>query len=205
MSRFDDEAKNWDDDPIHMQISNIVSKAILESTNLSRDMEAFEYGCGTGLLSFALHQHLGSITMADNSKGMLEVLHNKIKESGIDNMHPVKLDLTDGNIPEKKYDLIFTQMTLHHIPDTDSILKTFHTMLRTSGYLCIADLDSEDGSFHGKDATDVHKGFDRHKLAEKAKKVGFKDISFRTAFQLEKEVKDGSKQKFPIFLMIAKA
>ncbi|HKJ34154.1 MAG TPA: class I SAM-dependent methyltransferase [Balneolales bacterium] len=205
MSRFDDEAKNWDNDPIHLQISNNVSKAILENTDLTNDMEAFEYGCGTGLLSFALHEHLGSITMADNSEGMLEVLNNKIKDSGIDNMHAVKLDLTDGNMPERKYDLIFTQMTLHHIPDTESILKTFHNMLHPSGYLCVADLDSEDGSFHGKDVTDVHKGFDRNRLAEKAKKAGFNDISFQTAFQLEKEIEDGSKQKFPIFLMIAKA
>lgn len=57
-------------------------------------------------------------------------------------------------------------MTLHHIPDTEAVLRDMHTLLHQSGYLCIADLDSEDGSFHGQDA-DVYPGFDRQGLTEK--------------------------------------
>lgn len=204
MSRFDDEAKSWDDNPNHQKISSNVSKAILDSVNLTKDMKAFEYGCGTGLLSFSLHKRLGSITMADNSEGMLDVLKDKIKKADIENMHPVKLDLTNTSDAHDKYDLIYTQMTMHHIPDTDQILQTFHKMLQPGGHVCIADLDKEDGSFHGKDVKDVHRGFDRKELEKKAQNAGFKNITFKTALHLTKEV-EGKDHEFPIFLMVAES
>ncbi len=52
----------------------MVADAIRKAVPLSKEMKAFEYGCGTGLLSFALQPDLGEITLADTSQGMLEVL-----------------------------------------------------------------------------------------------------------------------------------
>jgi SAM-dependent methyltransferase len=93
-------------------------------------------------------------------------------------------------------------MTLHHIPDTDRILGIFHTLLKPGGYLCIADLDREDGSFHGIEI-DVHHGFDRQALAAKAQQDGFSDIRFRTAFEIVKEQESGPRS-YPVFLMAAR-
>ena len=42
-------------------------------------------------------------------------------------------------------------MTLHHIHDLSTVLAAFATLLADGGHLCIADLEKEDGSFHGGD------------------------------------------------------
>jgi ubiquinone/menaquinone biosynthesis C-methylase UbiE len=164
-------------------------------------MTALEYGCGTGLLSFALQPYLAHITLADSSAGMLAVLKEKIASSGVQNMTPLRLDLATDPLPQAQYDLIYTLMVLHHVLDTDSLLRDFYELLGTPGYLCIADLDKEDGSFHGPDFPG-HKGFDRKELSEKAEQAGFRANRFTTIFQTPREV-DGQRREFPLFLMLA--
>lgn len=201
MSRFDDEAKTWDTEESQERARQIAS-AIRSRVSLSKNMSAFEYGCGTGQLSFKLREDLGSITLADNSTGMLEVLREKIKERSVDNMTPLQLDLTKDSLPDDRFDLIYTAMTLHHIPNTEDILRKFYDLLNLGGTLCIADLDKEDGSFHGYDVDDVHKGFDRDELANLVKNVGLTNINFCTAYQMERETEDkGEFKTFPIFVM----
>jgi len=202
LNNFDEKAKEWDDNPIHIERSRAIAEAIRKNVSLSVTMKAFEYGCGTGLLSFTLQHDLGSITMADNSDGMLQVLRDKIKEQNAENLVPIKIDLTNDSLPDQKYDLIFTQMTLHHIQDIDAILSTFYKMLNNNGILCIADLDKEDGSFHGKEVHDVHHGFDRDKLADKMRDSGFNNITFSTAYKMSREI-DNVAKTFPVFLSVA--
>lgn len=201
MSEFDQKAKDWDT-PSKIERARTIANAIRSRIELSKEMSAFEYGCGTGLLSFELKDDLGPITLADSSEGMLEVLKEKIRSGSIANMKPAKLDLSKDPLPEEHFDVVYTMMTLHHIPDTRQILGQFHTLLNPGGYLCVADLDMEDGSFHGHDVHDVHKGFDRDKLTATAKEAGFTDFTFTTAYELTKEVEEGT-HTFPIFLMVA--
>jgi ubiquinone/menaquinone biosynthesis C-methylase UbiE len=90
-------------------------------------MTALDYGSGSGLLSFPLKDELGHITLKDTSAGMLAVAEEKIAAQGVANMSTRQTDLTAEPLPDERYDLIYSSMTLHHIPDTDAILKTFHT------------------------------------------------------------------------------
>ena len=99
MTNFDERAKDWDSDPKKVERARVVADAIRKSIPLSNEMNALEYGCGTGLLSFALQSDLGQITLADTSQGMLDVLKEKIVASGMTNMHPVRLDLATDPIP----------------------------------------------------------------------------------------------------------
>jgi ubiquinone/menaquinone biosynthesis C-methylase UbiE len=201
MSEFDKKARDWDSDPQKVDRARRVAEAIVGQVPVTSRMTAFEYGCGTGLLGFALQAHVAHVTLADNSEGMLAVLRQKIEESGVRNMTPVALDLASDPLPDAKYDLVCTLMTLHHIPDTDGILKDLHGLLRTPGFLCISDLDREDGSFHGPGA-DVHKGFDRVELAAKLERAGFCNIRWTTVCEITKAMSDGPRG-FPVFLAIA--
>src|SRR5512133_882385 len=94
MTNFDERAKEWDSDPKKVERARAVADAIRKTIRLSNRMNALEYGCGTGLLSFALQSDLGCITLADTSQGMLDVLSEKITNAGVGNMHPLRLDLT---------------------------------------------------------------------------------------------------------------
>jgi 2-polyprenyl-3-methyl-5-hydroxy-6-metoxy-1,4-benzoquinol methylase len=117
-------------------------------------------------------------------------------------MATLQLDLLADPSPAQRFDLIVTSMTLHHVPDTDQILRIFHDLLNPGGYLCIADLDKEDGSFHGPEV-DVHHGFDQTDLGLRAAQVGFADVQFQTVFGITKERESGTRD-YPVFLMTAR-
>ena len=201
---FDARAATWDDDPTKVVRAQAVADEMLRKVPLSRSMRAMEYGCGTGLLSFMLRSHLGDVTLADISDGMLAVAAGKIAATRDPAMRTAKLDLLTDPLPATRFDVIYSLMTFHHIPDTDAILRRFHDVLARPGYLCIADLDTEDGSFHGPEVDDVHLGFDRDELASKVRDAGFASVDFTTAHVMSKPVA-GKPREFPIFLMVARA
>jgi ubiquinone/menaquinone biosynthesis C-methylase UbiE len=202
MTNFDEEAKSWDANPLRVARANAVAAALQARLPLAPSMRAMEYGSGTGLLSFALRPCLGHITLADSSPGMLAVLAEKIAAAGADHsLRPLRLDLAADPVPPERFQLIYTLMTLHHIADTDKILRDFCTLLDPGGWLCVADLDAEDGSFHGPGFAG-HLGFDRGALAEKSRQAGLSRITFSTVFQMPKVV-EGRKKDFPLFLMSA--
>jgi ubiquinone/menaquinone biosynthesis C-methylase UbiE len=203
MTNFDERAKDWDTDPMKVHRAKTVAEAIRNAIPLTADMSALEYGCGTGLLSFALQPHLGQITLADTSLGMLNVLTEKIAASGVANMYPVRLDLSVDPLPTQRFDLTYSLMTLHHIEDPKGILKKFHALLKPSGWLCVSDLDREDGTFHTDGTTDVHLGFERGELQKWVEEAGFSSVKFSTAYEIKKDI-DGVEKTFPVFLLTAR-
>jgi ubiquinone/menaquinone biosynthesis C-methylase UbiE len=202
MASFDERAKDWDLDPAKVERARVVADAIRALGRLKPGMTALEYGCGTGLVSFALQPDFASITLADSSPGMLEVLAAKIHSAGVTNMRPmlVKDDFTP--LPETRFDVLYSLLTLHHIPDTRAALAHFQLLLKPGGLLYLADLEKEDGSFHGPAVTDVHRGFEREALQELLQAAGFVDMHFSSVFEVVKTV-DGQKKSFPIFLLAA--
>ncbi len=199
--RFDALAATWDNDPIKAARAHAVADAIRREVPLRPGMRALEYGCGTGLLGFALAPFPGTLVLADASDGMLEVLRGKIAAAAAPNMSVVKLDLTTDPLPAARYDLVCLLMVLHHIPDTDAILRRFHALLAPGGHLCIADLDPDGGDFHGP-GFDGHNGFERAALAAKARAAGFANVRFVTAYENPRKV-GGATRLFPLFLMVA--
>ena len=201
MKTFDERASSWDSDPAHVERAVTVADALRNAIPLSTDMNVLEYGCGTGLLSFALQTELGSITLADTSQGMLDVLKEKIASAGLTRMWPLRFDLITDPLPPERYDLIYSLMTLHHIPNFKKALHGFYHLLKPASYLCIADLDAEDGTFHSE-GFDGHNGFDRALLKKHMETIGFKNVHFSDTYTVHKTI-DATDKAFPIFLMSA--
>ncbi len=198
---FDDKAKTWDSDPIKQERAQAVAAAIRQRVPLSSAWRALEYGCGTGLLSFALHTDLGAISLADASPGMLAVLAEKIAAAEVDNLHPLRLDLTHDPLPTERYDLIHSLMTLHHVFEIKQLLQNFHALLLPGGWLAIADLDREDGSFHGAGFSG-HNGFERETLRAQLIEAGFSRVEFSTCYRMKKATDQGVRE-YPLFLAVA--
>jgi trans-aconitate methyltransferase len=137
------------------------------------------------------------VTLADTSEGMLAVLREKIAATGAPNLHPLRLDL-QVDAHAERYDLLCSLMTLHHIPDTTAILARFHEALTPGAWLALADLDAEDGSFHGPEV-DVHPGFDRATLQAQLEAAGFEAIHFSTPCEVRK-----GDRVYPVFLVVAR-
>lgn len=199
---FDSKARDWDANPVFQERARKIAGALRATVPLSTNMSALDYSSGSGLLSFPLMGELGHITLSDTSVGMLAVAREKIAAQGVKNMSTLQADMSATALPDTRFDLIYSSMALHHIPDTDAILAAFHAHLNPGGWLGIADLDREDGSFHGIEV-DVHHGFDRESLAAKARRSGFSDVVFQTVFEIEKEKPEG-RRAYPVFLMVAR-
>jgi ubiquinone/menaquinone biosynthesis C-methylase UbiE len=201
--QFDERAAEWDRDPVRVERARAVAEAIRGAIPAGPGTRMLEYGCGTGLLSFALQPFPGRIVLADTSQGMLDVLALKIEAARVLNMEPQRLDLLTDSLPEERFDLLCSLLTLHHIPDTVTVLHRFHDVLKPGGSLALADLDTEDGSFHGMDVTDIHRGFDRSELQARLEAAGFTGVRFSTVYTIRKPVEDVERE-YPMFLAIAR-
>ena len=200
---FDNYAKTWDTDE-RIDRAKIVAKEISKSIDINKNYSAMEFGCGTGLVSFNIYDKFERITLVDSSKGMIDILESKIDKYKVNNMFPYHLDILSGNSIEMKFDVIYNSMVLHHVPDTKNIIKTFYELLNNDGYLCIVDLDEEDGSFHKKyPEYDGHNGFNQEALKNILINSGFKDIESNTFFYGEKII-EGQKVNYSLFLMKAR-
>jgi ubiquinone/menaquinone biosynthesis C-methylase UbiE len=205
-SRFDQAAATWDDNPMRIALMRAVGEAILSEARPTNEMDVLDYGCGTGLVGLYLLPSVRSVTGADNSAGMLDVLRKKIKDGGLANMQTMRLDLEHDPLPTGRYHLIVSSMALHHIADTAGILRAFYQLLHPQGILCLADLDTEPGVFHTPDMVISvhHHGFDRLELKARLTEIGFRDAKDVTAHTLRKPIEDGTERDFPVFLITAK-
>jgi len=202
MNEFDIKAARWDESRIHRDRAETVAREMAKEIPLNGRMNAMEYGAGTGLLSFMLKDSLGNITLIDSSEGMIRIAREKIRESGATNMTALNMDLGSSDYSEEKFDLIYTLMALHHVSDVRDIIRKFYDHLSPGGFLAIADLYQEDGSFHGEGFTG-HKGFDTGVLTGLLHDEGFTGISHRTVYVIEKITSGNEKKKFKVFLMTA--
>lgn len=201
---FDQGAARWDLNPGRANVTSEISRAILREIPLTPDMDVLDFGCGTGLITLALQPYVRSITGVDSSQGMLDVLRKKISDQGLTNATARYLNMDQGDVLTGSYHLVASSMTLHHVEDIVSLLKQFYGVLRPSGFLAMADLDSEGGLFHSDNSGVFHFGFDREEMREQCLKAGFQDIRFVQATQIEKPVAGGATHIFTVFLIISR-
>ncbi|WP_238902360.1 MULTISPECIES: class I SAM-dependent DNA methyltransferase [unclassified Clostridium] len=198
---FDDYAKKWDTDR-RINRAKIIAEEIVNSIEINKGCSAMEFGCGTGLISFNLVEKFENITLIDSSKGMIDVVKEKIEKYEVDNMKPYAIDLFNEEIIEK-FDLIYTSMVLHHIQDIAGLANKFYTLLNDGGQVIIVDLDKEDGSFHKNEpGFNGHNGFEQEKLKEIFIEVGFRDAESTTFFYDEKKIEEKN-IKYSLFIMKA--
>jgi ubiquinone/menaquinone biosynthesis C-methylase UbiE len=204
MEHFDKQAKEWDNDLTKITRAQKVATEIKAFLNTNKKEKALEFGCGTGLLSYQLKDDFKTIILTDTSKGMLDVLQQKIEKEHISNFYPKLINLLNEKLSENNFDIIYTMMTLHHIIDIPKILKIFNSLLKINGLLCIADLVKEDGSFHSNHPNfNGHNGFDKTELSQLLIENGYQIEYYKIYYEIEKKLKNSIK-KYPLFLMICK-
>lgn len=193
---FQEKAKNWDSNGRSLQLSSGIGDCIIKNVRLRSDMSILDFGAGTGLIASRLAAHVQKITAVDISESMLQKLQSKPELQG-------KVDVICQDITLKplnqQFDLIVSAMAMHHVEDTDNMIKQFAAHLNPGGQVALADLDTEDGTFHAKGTSGVfHDGFDRRQFQSLLEKHGFASVRFDTALTYQSEQKS-----YPIFLALA--
>jgi SAM-dependent methyltransferase len=200
---FDKAAPEWDAVPMRSERAGIAAEGIRGRLGGIRRARAFEFGCGTGLLSFFLRDDFDEIVLLDSSAGMIEALRRKIEAFGIGNMRPILGSVEGSAEVVGKADIAYGLMALHHVEELDPALKSLRSILNAGGLLCIVDLDKDDGSFHKGEADfRGHHGFDQRELGDRLRSLGFGDIRSAIIYRNARIV-DGVGRFYPLFLMSA--
>lgn len=201
---FDKMAADWDANPLRVKLANDVADAIIREIAPTHEMDALDYGCGTGLVTLLLEPFVKSVTGADSSSGMLEVITKKVTDRGLNNVHTQFVDFEHGGKVEGKFQLAVSSMTLHHVQDTAVFLQRLYDLLTPGGIIGVADLDKEDGTFHDDNKGAFHFGFERASLKGLFEKAGFRDIRDVTATTVVKGIEGKAKREYPVFLIIGR-
>ena len=196
VDHFKHKSKSWDMSSMRVKNAKSIADLIVKNIKFDDKMEVMDLGAGTGLLSYFVAPHVSKIIAVDNSPSMLEEF--KLKASEFDSeIEVIEADISEEEI-DRKFDGIISSMTIHHVEKTKALFSKLYKMLNENGFIAIADLDSEDGSFHSDNAGVHHHGFDRNELEKIAKEVGFNDIKFDLASTIDKP-----HCTFTVFLMTA--
>ncbi len=191
---FSEKAKDYDKHKPRTENVINIAQGILKESFFSKEMSIMDFGSGTGLLLTEIAPHVKKITAVDISASMNEVLRSK-KDILECKLEIIETDLTKETF-SKTFDAIVSSMTIHHIKNVLELFKKFYSLLNKNGFIAIADLDLEDGSFHTTDTGVFHFGFDREEFLNTVKKAGFKDLKIETVSVVEKPT-----GKYPVFLL----
>ena len=193
---FAHKSKSWDMNSKRVKNAKSIAQKIVENIPLDTQMHLLDLGAGTGLLSFFIAQKVGKITALDNSPSMLEMFDEKKDEFACqtDTIHD---DFLQHGF-ETSFDSIISSMTIHHIEDLTALFAKLFSITKDGGFIALADLESEDGTFHSDNEGVFHYGFDTQALYMIAKEAGFTDIQIIPASKIQKPHRD-----FDIFLLIA--
>lgn len=193
---FAHKSKSWDMNSKRVKNAQGIAKLIVKNIELDKSMKIMDLGAGTGLLSYFVAPFVGKIVAVDNSPSMLREFESKCDEFACETeVKEIDIVKYDSN---ERYDGVISSMTIHHVEDIPTLLSKLYTMVEDGGFIALADLDVEDGTFHEDNTGVFHFGFDREKLAQEAQNAGFKDVTFSLASKICKPHRE-----FTVFLMTA--
>jgi tRNA (cmo5U34)-methyltransferase len=199
---FDAVARAWDDNPARLQLALAIADSIRREIPLSPHMTAMDFGSGTGLLTLALQPDLAHVLAVDTSAEMLKVLAEKAQAAGLDKVETLLWDLTASDLVGYEFDLIFSGMVLHHIPDPQPLLLQLAGLLRPGGRLAFADLDEEEGDFHPDPTGVFHHGFSARQMQDFFASAGLSGLRTNTVHAITRPTAAGITKQFPVLLTV---
>ncbi|MFK7865726.1 MAG: metalloregulator ArsR/SmtB family transcription factor [Pseudohongiellaceae bacterium] len=163
---------------------------VIDSIGLSNDANVMEVGPGEGQLLLELAQKTENLTALDNSSDMLERSRKTLSTA---NIQGVDLILGDTGVAKKhatKYDLIIFDMVLHHISSPAETFSDCYDLLKSDGYLLIAELSTHDQDWVRESCGDLWLGFDENDLLAWADKSNLTPgesafLGLRNGFQIQ--------------------
>ncbi|KAK6335851.1 hypothetical protein TWF730_003226 [Orbilia blumenaviensis] len=205
-ARFDSEAATWDLNPDIQSATNSAYAAILSRVpSLSLDNPnkptLLDLGTGTGLLSLLLSPHSKSILSIDPSPAMIHALTTKLTSpTAPKNITPLNALITtpsDPRLNNQKFDIIVSNLVLHHIPNLTEFINLTYGLLNPGGVIMLTDFENtgeEARKFHPEDKMEgvERHGLVRDEMVEMVNNAGFRDGKVKVGWVMRKEV-----ERFP--------
>ena len=188
---FTAKASGWDT-PERTALTKKFVDELLKNVTPDAEWKALEIGAGTGLIGLQILPFVYKVVFEDTSESMLNVLKQKL--IGDENVEILHGEVSDYK--SKDIDLVFSSMAFHHIEDIEGTIQHLGSIVKPGGWVVIADLVTEDGSFHGFDPI-PHKGFDTEFLSQQFEDAGFGVKTVYVYNQISKTI------KYDQFILIA--
>lgn len=122
MTNFDAWAQDFDT-ARRQERARLIAEKIAAHLGEEGGKSSMEYGCGTGLIGLQLLGRFASLLFVDSSRGMLERVERKLAgyKGAAASVHCGDL-LADASFTGC-FELIFSSMALHHVRDTEALLR----------------------------------------------------------------------------------
>ncbi|TLS25454.1 hypothetical protein PpBr36_06852 [Pyricularia pennisetigena] len=242
-ARFNAEAAEWDNNVKHVESTQKALDAIRRhipafADGTAKDLDVLEIDCGTGLLSFLLAPQVRTLIGVDTASGMLSGFDAKLAalpDRGTANLTSVNVLLRDpddaalqkaaaeldsrvtgssASPRPRRFDLIVSHLTLHHIPSMPDMFATLAACLKPGGRVALTDYED-----YGDEAIAFHpvakrEGVERHgirraEVVEAMREAGLVDVGVEEAFVLRKEVEAEAENParamdFPFLIMLGR-
>jgi demethylmenaquinone methyltransferase/2-methoxy-6-polyprenyl-1,4-benzoquinol methylase/phosphoethanolamine N-methyltransferase len=120
-------------------------QAALDLVDFKPGMQILDVGCGTGSLTIAARQRLGTDGMVvgiDPSSNMVDLAQKKAEKEQVEAAFQVGV-IENIEFPDNKFDLVLSSLMMHHLPDElkEAGLQEVHRVLKPNGLLLIVELD----------------------------------------------------------------
>ena len=194
---FKEKAASYGNDRDRVATRHEIADAIIQKIPLNSDMNLMDFGSGTGMLLEHIAPKVAKITAVDISSSMNEQLRKKQADIACE-LEVLEMDLCTQELA-LTFDGIISSMTMHHIDDVPAMLTKMHLMMKPGGFIALADLETEDGSFHTEDTGVFHFGFSGDDLIRFATDAGFKNADVSVVSTISKPNKD-----YPVLLLTAR-
>lgn len=163
---------------------------VIEVLAIEPGSKIADLGAGSGYFTFDLAAATGpdgAVYAVDVDPDMIELLDQKVAETGTKNVRTLLAEPDDPGLPDGEIDLVFTSNTYHHIENQPAYFARLATDLAPGGRIAILDLRPDAGWFprwfgHATDAAQI------------------RDEMRRAGYELEDEQDFVERQSFLIFV-----
>ncbi len=107
----------------------------------NKTLQVLDLGSGSGFVADHVCQNLkkeDTFVFADVSEKMLEYCKKRFKNKFVCKLEFKQINSKLLDFPDGYFDIVTMNSVLHHIPDTENILKEINRVLKINGHLIIA-------------------------------------------------------------------
>ena len=164
-------------------------------------LDVMEFGSGICLSSVNLKKKISEGLMVESASKMIKELEQKLVDQNITNIQTYTGDILESDF-DRKFDIIYSSMVMHHIKDFQSVIKKLVSYLKTNGKLIIVDLLPDNGEFHREHENfEGHHGFTINEMVSALTEAGLKEVSGRKFYSSYKPV-ENKKHPYSLFSVV---
>ena len=120
---------------------------LLAALEIEAGQTICDFGCGNGFYTIELAKRVGPkgrVFAVDIQPEMLELLSERAKPRGLENITPVLATPADPGLPAETFDLVLLVDVYHELADPVAVLAALRASLKPTGRIAVVEFREED-------------------------------------------------------------